>query len=147
MTSRKFATWASSCGLPDTTTKHLVQFAASRAEMKEACEDMDAPPPVYWLADIVDMAEKDAYGISARANGFLLIGGCENGDPIAIDITDEPGSVWYICHETMHDGPVRKAAIRVATDVREMMEGLEQGSFPCDYFDAKDRNAKKKRRS
>jgi hypothetical protein len=107
--------------------------------MKEACDATEPAPPVYALDDIVEMTDKDPYGISARANGFIVIGGCPNGDPIAIDVAYEPGSVWYICHETMSAGPVREASIRVAKDLTEMFESMAGGTFPYDYFEAKDR--------
>lgn len=137
MTAREFATWASSRGVPDSTTEMLLQFAASPEEMKEACDAMEPAPPVYRLGDIVEMTDRDPYGISARVNGFVVIGGCPNGDPIAIDVTCEPGSVWYICHETMSARPVRETSIRVAKDLREMLEGMAGGTLPYSYFEAK----------
>ena len=75
--------------------------------------------------------------IAARENGFVLIGGCPNGDPIAIDVADEPGTVWYICHETMHGRPVREVSVRVADGVA----GLFESECPFDYFEARDRAA------
>lgn len=140
MTRRKFGTWATSRGVPDGTTEKLVQYAASAKEMRKARDAMEPAPPVYTLDDIVEMTDKDPYGINPRANDFVIVGGCPNGDPIAIDVADEPGSVWYICHETMFDRPVRQASIRVAKDLTEMLEGLARGEFPYDYFEAKDRD-------
>jgi hypothetical protein len=140
MTRRKFAAWASSRGVPDGTTEQLLRYAASAKEMREAFEAVLPAPPVYTLDDMVEMTDKDPYGISPRANGFVVVGGCPNGDPIAIDVADEPGSVWYICHETMSDQPVRQASIRVAKDLTEMLEGFAGGEFPYDYFEAKRRD-------
>src|SRR5262249_29099345 len=139
MTRRAFATWASRRGVPDSTTEQLLRYAASPEEMKEACDAMEPAPPVYTLDDIVEMTDKDPYGINPRGNGFIVVGGCPNGDPIAVDVADEPGSVWYICHETMSAGPVRRASIRVAKDLTEMLDGMAGGEFPYDYFEAKDR--------
>jgi hypothetical protein len=139
MTRRKFATWASSRGVPDGTTELLLRYAASAKEMREAFEAVLPAPPVYTLDDIVQMTDQDPYGIRPRANGFVLVGGCPNGDPIAIDVADEPGSVWYICHETMSDRPVRQVSIRVARDLTELMDGLAGDEFPYDYFEAKGR--------
>ena len=110
--------------------------------MRAAFEAMEPAPPVHTLEDIVEMTDTDPYQISPRANGFVLVGGCPNGDRIAIDVADEPGSVWYICHETMSTGPVRQASIRVAKDLTEMLEGMAGGEFPCDYFAAKGRDSR-----
>jgi len=139
MTRRKFATWASSRGVPDGTTEQLLRYAASPEEMREAFEAVLPAPPVYTLDDIVGMTDKDPYGISPLANGFIVVGGGPSGDPIAIDVADEPGSVWYICHEMMHDRPVRQVSIRVAKDLTEMLAGIAGGEFPYDYFEAKER--------
>jgi hypothetical protein len=139
MTSRKFVSWASSRSVPDSTTEELLRYAASPEEMKEASDAMEPAPPVYTLDDIVEMTDKDPFGINPRRNGFIIVGGCPNGDPIAIDVAKEPGSVWFICHETMSAGPVREASIRVAKDLTEMLEGMASGEVPCDYFEAKDR--------
>jgi hypothetical protein len=139
MTAREFATWASTRGIPDRTIEELLQYAASPEEMEEACDAMEPAPPIYTLDDIVEMTDKDPYGVFARANGLIVVGGCPNGDPIAIDLADEPGSVWYICHETMSARPVREVSIRVASDLTEMQNGMARGGFPYDYFDARDR--------
>ncbi|MDY3557455.1 hypothetical protein R5W24_006646, partial [Gemmata sp. JC717] len=135
MTDREFTAWASERGVPDETTEALLRYAATPEEMREAHDAMDPAPPVYTLADIVDMTDTDPFGFSARENGFVLIGGCPNGDPIAIDVADAPGTVWYICHEAMHGRPVREVSVRVAAD----LAGLFQSDCPFDYFEAKDR--------
>ncbi len=139
MTNREFAAWASERGVPDDATGAILRYAATGEEMREACDAMDPAPPVYTLADIVEMTDTDPYGFSARGTGFILVGGCPNGDPIAIDVADEPGTVWYICHETMHGKPVREVSVRVAGDLAGLFEGMAKDDFPFDYFEAKDR--------
>jgi hypothetical protein len=143
MTGGEFTTWASEHGVPGDTTEAILRYAASPQEMQEACDAMESAPPVYTLADIAEMTDADPYGISARDNGFILVGGCPNGDPIAIDVAAEPGTVWYICHEMMHDTPLREVSVRVAEDLTELFEGMEVGTFPYDYFDAKDRERRR----
>jgi hypothetical protein len=105
--------------------------------MQEACDAREPPPPVYSLDNIVEMTDKDPYRIAALANGFIVVGGCPNGDLIAVDVANEPGSIWYICHETMTDGPLREMSVRVAKDLAEMLEGMAEGNFPFDFFQAK----------
>ena len=136
MTNHEFTAWAFERGVPADTTEAIIRYAASPEEMRDACEAMDPPPPVYTLADIVEMTDTDPYGISARGSGFILVGGCPNGDPIAIDVTDAPGTVWYICHEKMHGRPVREVSVRVAADLVGLFEGMAERNFPFDYFEA-----------
>ena len=139
MTDREFTVWASERGVPIATTEAILRHAASPEEMQEAYDAMEPAPPVYTLAEIVEMADKDPYGISARANGFIVVGECPNGDPIAISLAYELGTVWYICHETMHSEPLREVAVLVAKDLTEMLEGIADVNFPFDYFEARNR--------
>jgi hypothetical protein len=139
VTPKEFRAWASRRGLPDGTVEQLIRLAASPEEMRAAFDAVEPAPPIYTLADIVGMTDEDLYGISPSAHGFVIIGGCPNGDPIAIDVANEPGSVWYIDHETMSERPVREIAIRVAGDATEMIEGLAEGKSPIDYYDAANR--------
>ena len=138
MTAEQFTAWASRRGLPHGIIAQLIRLAASPGAMKAAIDAADPAPPIYTLADIVDMTDNDPYGVSPSASGFVVIGGCPNGDPIAVDVADQPGSVWYISHELMSDRPVREAAVRVAKDPAAMVEGLAGGTCPFDYDDAAD---------
>jgi hypothetical protein len=146
MTPQKFTRWASTRGLPRQIIQQLIQLAASPEEMKEAFDAVEPAPPIYTLADIVEMTDEDPYGISPSANGLMIVGGCPNGDPIAVDVADEPGSVWYVSHEDMSEGPVREAAIRVAKDPAALMEGIANDrKFPLDYYAAKARRRPSKK--
>ena len=139
MTPKDFRAWASRRRLPDGTVEQLIRLAASPEEMKAAFDATEPAPPIYAFADIVGMTDEDPYGISPSAHGFVIIGGCPNGDPIAVDVANEPGSVWYIDHETMSERPIRDVAIRVAADPTALMDGLAQCTFPFDYYDAANR--------
>lgn len=139
MTDSEFVAWASCHRVPEMTIDELLCCAASPEEMQETIDEMEPPPPIYPLGDIVEMTDKDPYGFSASANGFIIVGGCPNGDPIAVDVSVEPGSVWYICHETMFAESVREVSVRVAKDFTELLSGLAAGGFPIDFFEAKKR--------
>ncbi len=125
--------------MPEGTIEDLLRYAATPEEMQEAIDQEEPAPPVDTLEGIIEMTDKDPMGISPRANGFVLIGACPNGDPIAIDVADEPGSVWYIGHETMSSEPLREVSIRVAGDLTEMLSGMAEGTFPYDSYEAKER--------
>lgn len=142
MTESEFTAWAAERGLPSDTTELLLVCAATPEEMRASIDEMRPAPPIYTLADIVEMTDDDRYGISARSNGFVLVGGCPNGDLIGLDVAEEPGTVWYICHEVMHGSPLREVSIRVAVDLNELFDGMEAGDFPYDYFEAKERAAR-----
>ena len=84
------------------------------------------------------MTESDNYGFFPLEHGLMLVGGCPNGDPIAVDIAQDKGSVWYIYHAGMHQNPPRDVAIRVADGVESLLTNLaHDDDFPFDYFDAK----------
>jgi hypothetical protein len=138
MTNDYFAAWAAERGLAHDTIEQLMQLAATPEEMKEAFDEMEPSPPIYTLQDIQEMTDGDPYGISPVKHGFMIIGGCPNGDPVAIDIRDNIGSVWYIGHESMHSTPLRSIAIRVADDPTQFIEGIcHEDTFPIDFYEAK----------
>ena len=137
MTDHEFLEWAATSGVPGTTAQQLVEAAASPEEMKEASDAMMPAPPIYTLDDIIEMSDTDCFGFQAKDHGFILIGGCPNGDPIAMDVRDQVGSIWYIGHETMYCTPLREIAAKVAEDLESFVVGLiEEEGFPYDYYDA-----------
>jgi hypothetical protein len=144
MTRKEFIAWASSRGLPNRIIEQVMLCAASPREMKAASEAMEPSPPIYSLEDIVSMTDEDPFGISPLENGFIVAGGCPNGDLVAIDVANEPGSVWYISHENMSEGSLRDAAIRVAKDVATMIQEMANEKLPFDYYDAKEREHPRK---
>ncbi len=66
----------------------------------------------------------------------MFIGACQNGDLIAIDMLDAEKSIWYLDHENMEFRVQREFGIRVAATVEEVVEGLAEGTLPCDYYHA-----------
>lgn len=139
MTREEFLVWTTSRGVDRVASSLLLDYAATPEEMQEAQDAIETPPPIYSFDAIVHLTDKDPYGIAPLANGFVLIGGCPNGDPIALDVASKPGSVWYISHEMISDAPLREVSICVAEDLEIMFERMAEGKFPWDYFDAKER--------
>lgn len=138
MTDEEFVTWATASGVPAVPAKQLINAAASIEEMKEAFDAMMPAPPIYTLDDIVEMSDKNLYGFLPKEHGFVILGGCPNGDPVALDVKDHPGSIWYISHESMYDSSIRKIATKVAENLESFIVGLcEDESFPVDYHEAK----------
>ncbi len=138
MTDKEFGTWAAKHGVSLDTIELLTICAATPERMRAADEAIEPPPPIYTLQNIAEMTESDDYGFRPIEHGLMLIGGCPNGDPIAIDIADDMGSVWYLDHTSMHNSPPRSVAVRVANDVASLINGMAyEDGFPIDHFDAK----------
>jgi hypothetical protein len=75
------------------------------------------------------------------ASGFLIIGSCGNGDPVALDLRDVPGAVCFLSHEVLwpdeHADP-RAWSVQVAADLAEFVCGAwDLGAFPVDFWDAR----------
>ena len=132
-----FVSWGTKAGMPEAVLRDLTEFAATTDEMRAAIDEMLPGPPIYPINDIQGMHEGDFMGIAPSKAGFLVIGTCPNGDPIAVDIGEEPGTVWYLSHEQMHGRDLRSVAVKVANSIPSFIHGLtEDESFPFDYWEA-----------
>ena len=88
-----------------------------------------------WLAE-----NADGYIPIALRDGLLIVGGCPNGDPVAVDVRDRLGDTGFISHETMwQQASVRDVFIAVAAGLGEFVAGLDAGVLPEDYDEAKHR--------
>src|SRR5689334_6814337 len=138
LAAKRFSAWARKQGLGPYNIEELIAFAATPEQMKAAYEAIEPAPPIYTLQGIRELHDGDKMGVSPGANGFLIVGGCPNGDPIALDLRDDVGSVWYLSHEEMHDTPLRTIAIRVADNIYGLFNGIgNDDDFPIDYYAAK----------
>lgn len=73
----------------------------------------------------------------AMRDGLLIVCGCPNGDPVAVDVREQLGAAGYIGHESMWDaGNVREVCIVLAPGLGALAAGLEQGSMSLDYYEA-----------
>jgi hypothetical protein len=69
--------------------------------------------------------------------GFLVIGSCPNGDPVAVNFRDPQLPVFYISHEQMHSQPLSEVIRKVSDSIDEYHKALsdEESSIPLDYWD------------
>jgi hypothetical protein len=132
----EFRSWASKSDIPKAIVESIIRYAPSKEGFKSPVEVM--APQIFPLDDILRDQSRDYNDIDALADGLLIIGRCPNGDPIAIDIRQEPGSIWYISHEEMFGVPLRTVSIKVTNDIEEFVNQCENEQFPIDYFDARD---------
>lgn len=133
-----FALWATQKGLDTETIRMVVACAATPEEVKEAFDACEPGPPIDTLDSIRALHDGDELGVAPEKCGFMIVGSCPNGDPIALDIGEDLGSVWYMDHETMHSEPLRSISIRVADNLQQLMTRLvNEDDFPFDYYLAK----------
>lgn len=136
-TQKDFLDWGLKIGIDKNIINSIIEFTATPEEIKEIIEKMLLPPPIYPLEDIQSMQEEDEMGISPMESGFLILGTCANGDPIAVDVKKDLGTVWYISHGEMYEGDLKSVSIQVAEDIPTFIQKLnENESFPMDYWEA-----------
>lgn len=133
MTNRDFINWGLAIGIDKNALAAIDRIASIPIDEKTVRTDC-----FYSPESIVDLWETNGLNIDPGSHGFVIVGGCANGDPIALSISPvDIGSVWYIDHERMHDEDLREIGIKVATDVTEFYDTLcDDSGFPYDFSSA-----------
>lgn len=76
--------------------------------------------------------------------GFLVIGSCGNGDMVAVELLQCPGSVWFMSHGELwgdDSADPRQFSVQVATDLADfVVRAWDIEAFPLDCYDAQERN-------
>ncbi len=139
MTEDEFKTWSSANGIPDTAVSTILQVAKIPLKKKTVRTDC-----IFAPKDIIELYETDGYRVNPQLSGFVFIGCTPNGDPIAIDVADDCGSVWFVDHENMHANDLRRCAVRIADDVVSAYHSISTDrTFPIDFYSAKKRQMPK----
>lgn len=112
MNDDEFATWAATVGIPSRAVTMIEHVAKIPLEAKTVRTDF-----LFSPEDIQDLFERNGYNVNPQQAGFIVIGSCPNGDPIAIDVAEDFGSIWYLDHEHMHGNSLRACAIQIAEDL------------------------------
>jgi len=69
---------------------------------------------------------------------FIRIGNCPNGDGIGIDMTRNPGPVYFIDHERLQLDDIEEISVRVADSLQDYVQKSSKNpDFPYDYHEAK----------
>ena len=92
---------------------------------------------LYSEEEIQSECEKQPRYMKA---GLLAIGYCNNGDPIAVDVRKQVGSVGYISHDAVwedEEARVRRFFIFIAPSLIEFARLARDGQLPIDYWEAK----------
>jgi len=135
MTDSDFLVWAMEKGIDADAVSVILECSATPLDSKTVRTDCLYPPD-----DIYYLYETNGFGVSPQDAGFIFVGYCANGDPIAVDVEEDKGSIWYIGYEVMHSKPLRQIAIRVADNLRSAYASIvADRDFPVDYYFAKQR--------
>jgi hypothetical protein len=100
-------------------------------------KDFEISSVVLYAEKEILNANGDDYIPIALRDGLLVVGHCDNGDPIAIDVRDQLGAAGYIAHETMWDESSVRTVFKVlAPGLGALATGLEEETMPEDYYEA-----------
>ena len=107
----------------------------------DAVLDPEFPNWIESGSRIISMNDpKHGFGLPKEPldEGFLIIGSCPNGDPVAVSLGDPQLPVFYISHEQMHSNRLSKVIRKVSASIDEYDEALsdEDSGIPLDYWDA-----------
>ncbi len=130
--SSVFLDWLRSHGLSEQAVAVVSRYVLGKAGGVRALN-------FYSEKEILGANDKDFVPIAIR-DGLLIVGGCPNGDPVAIDVREHLGAAGYICHETMwHVASVREVFFPFAASLDELAAILTDDDPPYDYYHARDR--------
>jgi hypothetical protein len=124
----KIEKWLSRQGVPKKIVEALVAFLPEKMDEEPIDDFFDAD-------SIMRCNDSNADGLPPDS-GFIIVGGCPNGDPVAMDVKEKPGTIWYLSHEQMHSAPLRKVAIMVADSPAHYVKKRGEKGFPWDYWAA-----------
>ena len=129
MEESEFSLWALSMGI-DGTTLSVLTTPPTRFAERELIQRF-----IPCFESIRQLNYEEPLGTSAVKSGFIVIGDCPDGDPIAVDLKTNPGSVHYICHEDLDDdgGVISKM---VAPDIQTFATMMNDETVPYDYHSA-----------
>ena len=131
MVDRQFLAWGRTLGIAEEALAEIDRIASIPIDNKTVRTDC-----LYSPQDVIDLWESNGLSIDPAKHGFAIIGGCANGDPIALSLrAGDAGTVWYIDHERMHSADLRTRSIQVADSVTNFYSSLcSDSAFPCDYY-------------
>lgn len=134
--SPRFVQWARRHGVPESA---IARFASAWVR-----DDDAAVGAVMLMTEerIMDTDAQEPWWLTA---GFLAIGSCFNGDPVVLDLSQDPPPVCFVSHEEMGDPPEpRRFAATAASDLDDLLRRAQDiDSFPVDYNEVQTQNGGK----
>jgi hypothetical protein len=129
-----FLKWTASLPIKQDAAEKLLPHLPDDTDL-----DPELPNWIESVPRIISMNDpKHGFGLPKEPidEGFLIIGSCPNGDPVAVDFRDPQLPVFYISHEQMHGNPLAKVIRKVSNSIDEYDEALsdENSGIPLDYW-------------
>jgi hypothetical protein len=89
---------------------------------------------VLDYAGIAEYTDDDIIDACPFDDGFVVFGDCPNGDPVAIDVKRNVGTIHYLSHEET-DG-YSFPSFKVANSMEQFLIDLGNDKMPADYHEA-----------
>ena len=133
MTNKVFLDWGCKLGIAEDALAEIDRISSIPIDDKTVRTDCICSPK-----SIVDFCETDGMQIDPAKQGFVIVRGCANGDPITVSLrAHEAGSVWYINLERMHGRNLRDISVKAADSVTHFYRSLcDEPGFPYDFYSA-----------
>lgn len=137
MANKDFLKWGRKLGLAEDALAEIDRISSISIDDKTVRTDC-----IYSPESIVDLWDTNGMQIDPAKHEFAVVGGCANGDPIALSLrAHEIGSVWYINHERMHREDLRIISVKMADSITHFYKSLcTDSKFPYDFYSASNGN-------
>ncbi len=129
MNESEFLNWVASHNLQQVEVESL-RLSASHSE-----KDTPIGLVVLDYASIAEHTDDEIIDACPFDDGFVVFGYCPNGDPVAIDVKRNVGTIHYLSHEES-DG-CSFPSFKVANSMEQFLAALEIDKMPIDYHEAK----------
>ena len=126
----KLEIWLNKRGVTKETILDLLQHIPD--EMQDMAIDD--------FCDAETIMKPDEWFYWPNQDRFVLVGQCPNGDGVAIDTKNKPGTIWYVAHELLEIESNNEIIIEVADSPSDYVSKRDDDDFPWDYWDAKEKN-------
>jgi hypothetical protein len=132
---QEFRKWAGARGLSSDDVELLLQQLLDDYALNPAYPSWIGSPTRVMSANDPTRGfglEKEPFDL-----GFLLIGSCPNGDPVAVNIREPELPVYYISHEGIYSEPLPEIMAKVSGSLAEYRAALASDTSrpPLDYWD------------
>ena len=128
MNETEFRNWATKHSVSNKIVKSLMESAAL------AIEDTLVGRAMLDYAGIAEITDEVIIDSCPFDAGFVVFGDCPNGDPIAIDVQNNVGTIHYLSHEET-DG-CEFPSFQVAESMGNFLKQYANEKMPIDYHEA-----------
>jgi hypothetical protein len=128
--NNKIRQWLKNRGLPEKIITDLLQYLPEQTNQL----------PIDDFNDAERIMHSDSWFYWPDQTRFIVVGGCPNGDAVAIDTEKEQGAIFYVAHELIGmEYALEEMVIKVASSPSDYVEKRSDDEFPWDYWEAKNK--------